>query len=276
MKYFNATSELFSSEHHKLRHKRGIYEHLKAITDFGAIKQRSVQFTFANDHADIVCRDGDIPEIDSACNPAIDATLFSVEFFNKPLSDDNFHKYDKQKKEVFAMDSGGQVVIRPYAAVTWISWEEKSWWEKEEGQSDHKKVFPNEYRSIAIEWGQAMDAYNAAKKAYEKALGRKFTLTDLIFPLAPVYHNAKEEILLRKMNYRLRKVIYQYARIQMADLYAHFSPVEFIHDTDILKSPNFSDGLGSENIWEWIKKVGERKFYRVEYGLELTSEQKRN
>ncbi|WP_373516818.1 hypothetical protein, partial [Pricia sp.] len=265
LKYLNATSELFSSEYHKLRHKRGIYEHLKAITDFGAIKERSVQFTFGNDHSDIVCRDGDIPEIDSACNPAIDSTLFSVEFFNKSLSDENFHKYDGQKKKVFKMDSGGQVVIPPYAAVPRISWEEKSWWEKEEGESDHKKVFHSDYRSIAIDWGQAMDAYKAAKKAYEKSLGRKFTLTDLIFPLAPVYHQAKEEILLREMNYRYRKVIYHYARIQMADLYAHFSPVEFIHDGDILKSRDFNDGMGSESIWERIKKVGEGKFYRVEY-----------
>jgi len=265
LKYFNATSELFSSKYHKLRHKRGIYEHLNAITDFSAIKERSVQFTFGNDHADIVCRDGDIPEIDSACNPAIDSTLFSVEFFNKRLSDKNYRKYNDQKKEIFMMNSGRQVVVPPYAAVPRISWEEKNWWEKKEGESDHKKVFHNDYRSIAIDWGKAMDAYKAAKKSYEKAVGRKTTLTDLIIPLKPVYHKAKEETLLRKLNYRYRKVIYHYARIQMADLYAHFSPVEFINDKDILNSQDFGDGLGSENIWERIKKVGEDKFYRVEY-----------
>ena len=276
LKYFNAMSELFSQKHHKLRHERGIYEHLKKITDFDSIIDRSVQFTFGNDRADIVCRDGDLPEIDSACNPKQDCTLYSVEFFSKGLSQDNINKYiNEQQKEIFQMESGSQVVIPPFTATPRISWEEKKWWEKKEGEIEYKKVFYKDYRSIAIDWGEAMDAYIQAKKDCEEAENCKFKLIDLLLPISPVYQGVKKQVLLQKLNYRYRKVIYHYARIQMADLYAHFSPVEFILDKDILSSPEFNDKLGNESIWERIKNAGEGKFYRVDYNQDWTEEEKR-
>lgn len=49
-------------------------------------------------------------------------------------------------------------------------------------------------------------------------------------------------------------------------------------DGDILKTEDFNDKLGSESIWERIKKLGADKFYIVEYskkGKNSTSEQER-
>ena len=56
--------------------------------------------------------------------------------------------------------------------------------------------------------------------------------------------------------------------------------MSFIHNERILQHPDFNDGLGN-TVWERIKKVGENKFYRVEYDKNLkkvknmTSEAKR-
>ncbi|CAM3510864.1 DUF4280 domain-containing protein [Zobellia roscoffensis] len=276
LKYLNGISELFGSEHHKLRNKRGIYEHLKAITDFNALKDRSVQFTFANDRADIVCRDGDIPKIDCACNPKIDSSLFSVEFFGNGLSDKNMNEYlNNQGKEILSMPSGGEVVIPSHAAVPRLK--------AEENENDPSIIEIKEwadYRSLALDWGEAMGEYINAKKAYEKVAGRKFSLKDLFFTAPYLYDKAEENVKLAVMNNRYRKLIRQYGRIQIADLYAHFAPVSFIHNEKILKHPDFeNDGLGG-TVWERIKKVGQDKFYRVEYGTgegqgEMTSEQKR-
>ncbi|WP_373516789.1 DUF4280 domain-containing protein [Pricia sp.] len=250
-KYMSALSELFSAKHNKLRHQRGIYEHLKAITDFDALKERSVQFTFANDHGDIVCRDGDIPEIDSACNPKTDTTLFSAEFFRKKVP---ASYASDQNKKVIALKDGGFVVIPPYSAVPRL-----------EAQEINGKVVIHDdwtdYRGIAIDWGNAMFRFRSLKKEHEKQQGRKIDLGDIFNPIKQGYAFATWAAL--KMAYF--QTIYHYGRLQVADLYAHFSPVEFIHNETILNGPGFDDGLGNQNIWERIKKVGEKKFYRVEY-----------
>ncbi|SHJ77432.1 DUF4280 domain-containing protein [Pseudozobellia thermophila] len=255
LKYLNGISELFSQEHHKLRNKRGIYEHVKAITDFNAIKERAVQFTFTNDHADIVCRDGDIPEIDSACDPKIDSTLFSVEFFSNQVP---AHYAKDQGKEIVELKEGGFLVIPPYAAVPRLNAKE------DKKAKDGVKIETwNDYRSIAIDWGNAMAKYKRLKKEYERLTGRKMTLTE--FLISPLYKKGKEVVKSQQLKKAYRMVVYHYARIQIADLYAHFSPVEFIHNEKILESKYFEDSLGNTSIWERIKKAGESKFYRVEY-----------
>ena len=249
VKFGNALSDLFNPEYHKLRNKRGIYEHLKAITNFDTLKDRSVQFTFSNDRGDLVIRDGDIPKIDSACNPKRDKTLYSVEFFTNGAPD--YYSKD-QGKEIVTLEGGGSLVIPPYAAVPRIEVEK----DKETGK---EKLVPwKDYRSIAIDWGNAINKYKQLLKV------NKLTWKDLFFP----------RLVARKIKLSLwhRAMLYHYGRIQHADLYAHFSPVGLINNDKILKHKDFNDNLGNESIWERIKKAGEGKFYRVEYDKQDNTE----
>lgn len=219
-------------------------------------------------------------EIDSACDPKIDSSLFSVEFFSKGVPDKHLDTYlNTQKKEIYSLKSGGQLVLPPYAAVPRIKWEKKSWWKRKKGESNYEKNYWNDYRSIAKDWGQAMAEYKRLKKEFEKLTGRNMTLTE--FFISPLYKKGKEFIKNQQLKNAYRNVVYHYARIQIADLYAHFSPVEFIHEADILDDGDFKkDALGNTNIWERIKKAGENKFYRMEYAdgkieeRDLTDKQK--
>jgi len=261
LKYLNGISELFSSKYHKLRHKRGIYEHLDAITVFDILNKNAVQFTFTNDHADIVVRDGDIPGIASACNPNRDTSLYSVEFLPKGKEVPAHYK-GSQGKEVVEMENGGNLVIPAYAVIQRLKAI------KDDSKISGVKIEDDwaSYRSIAIDWGNAMSTYRKLKKEYQKLTKQKLSFLDLILPGHFVSRKSMEVITKLRLGYWFRKVIYQYARIQIADLYAHFSPVEFINNKKILKtSADFNDNLGNDTVWERIKKSGEQKFYRVEY-----------
>jgi len=261
LKYLNGISELFSSKHHKLRHKRGIYEHLDAITIFDILNKNAVQFTFTNDHADIVVRDGDIPGIASACNPNLDTSLYSVEFLPQGQEVPAYYT-SSQDKEIIPIENGGNLVIPAYAVIQRLKAI------KDDNKIGGVKIEDDwaSYRNIAIDWGNAMSTYRKLKKEYQKLTKQQLSFLDLILPERFVSRKSMEVITKLQLSYWFRKVIYHYARIQIADLYAHFSPVEFINNNKILKtSSDFNDNLGNDTIWERIKKSGEQKFYRVEY-----------
>ncbi|MBI9058547.1 MAG: PAAR domain-containing protein [Labilibaculum sp.] len=245
LKFFNSMSDLFNPKYHKLHHRRGIYEHLKDLNVFEQLKERSVQFTFANDRGDLVIRDGDIPEIDSACNPDRDNSLYSVEFLRNGEVDDN--KSNSVKKTVPIKDEGN-LLIPAYSAVPRLFVEEKD--------GVVIKEYWDDYNSVATDFGNAAAKFVSLQKKF------KFTYKDILSPIGRKTKQAIEIYISHK------QMLYHYGRIQEADLYAHFSPVEFIMDGDILKHSDFDDKLGQGSIWERIKKMGENKFYRVEYGDE--------
>lgn len=246
LKFMNHMSQLFDPKYHKLHNKRGIYEHLKALSVFEDLQKRAVQFTFSNDRGDLVIRDGDIPETDSACNPKRDSTLYSVEYFKTKAPE----KYKtEQGKDIISIKNGGELIVPSYAAIPRIhAIEDPS------VEGGIRKEFWEDYKSVATDWGEAISKFKQVMKT------SKLTWKDLFIPGYIYYEkHLKPDALHRNM-------LYHYGRIQEADLYAHFSPVEFILDNDILKHPDFDDKLGQQSIWERIKKLGENKFYRVNYG----------
>ncbi|WP_026449546.1 hypothetical protein [Aequorivita capsosiphonis] len=89
------------------------------------------------------------------------------------------------------------------------------------------------------------------------------TFLDYLFPVKKYLEYRSDKIKAKRLH---RHALYSYGRIQEADLYAHFSPVEFILDDKLLKTKDFKDALGDENIWGRLKKLGNDRFYRVEYG----------
>lgn len=252
VKFANALSDLFDPEKHKLRNKRGIYEHLKTITDFDALKERAIQFTFCNDRGDLVIRDGDIPEIDSACNPKRDTSLYSIELYSKEVAIPEYYT-TSQGKEIIAMEHGN-LILPSYCAIPRIEVEKN----KETGEEELKEW--KDYRSIALDWGRAFSNYKKVLKDH------KYTWKDLFLP-----NLVGKEL---ELEFWHRSMLYHYGRIQVADLYAHFSPVGLLLNEKILENKDFEDGLGNTTIWDRIKKAGESKFYRVESGNEETKESK--
>ncbi|WP_051285049.1 DUF4280 domain-containing protein [Aequorivita capsosiphonis] len=259
--FLNGLSELFDPKYHKLRHKRGIYEHLWEITDFQALAERAVQFTFTNDRGDLVSVDGDIPYISSACNPIPDNTLYSVEFFAKAIPED----YPTvQGKEIINLEAGGSLVIPPYAAIPRLEAVE------DPTEDDGVRIDPwEDYRSVATDWGNAYSNFN------QFVVSKNMTFLDYLFPVKKYLEYRSDKIKAKRLH---RHALYSYGRIQEADLYAHFSPVEFILDDKLLKTDDFKDALGDENIWDRLKKLGGDRFYRVEYDKdpnEMSEEEKR-
>ncbi|SHF71662.1 hypothetical protein SAMN05443144_11262 [Fodinibius roseus] len=269
-KFMNGIAELFSLARNKLKHRRGMIEHLQAITDWEAFKKRALQFTFSNDRGDLVCRDGDMPKMRCACNPRVDATLYSAEYF-PDHSDVPAPYLSLQEKELIDLEEGGCLVVPAYAVIQRIHVTEDP--DQPDGK---KKEFWEDYRSVARDWGNALARYKRLKRQYRQDSGRAFEEG----PLSRRYPGWDDHGY-GKVARAHRRMLYHYGRLQHGDLFAHRSPVGLIHDPDLLgASGSFDDKFGSSSIWERIKKAGEDMFYRVEYdedpdGGEPLDEEKR-
>ncbi|HET8735296.1 MAG TPA: DUF4280 domain-containing protein [Pricia sp.] len=273
--YLNSISDLFDPDHHKLKHERGIYEHLKKIVgDWPAFKERAVQFTFANDRGDLVLRDGDIPEIDSACHPERDTTLYSVEFFSSRKKIPTEYETVQGKKVIdLSMEEQGIegfIVIPPYIANRRFDYDALEDLNDPTKEQKEHGVEWGDYKSVCIRWGIAMARYKKLKKEYNKVAKDKWYVPE---------YDRENNILLRnwehlKVDWLYLQTARWYAPLQTADLYAHFSPVGLINHKRILSDfeKYCDDTVGTtESIWERIKKVGENKFYRVEFDGKLSS-----
>ncbi|WP_026449541.1 hypothetical protein [Aequorivita capsosiphonis] len=96
------------------------------------------------------------------------------------------------------------------------------------------------------------------------------TFLDYLFPVKKYLEYRSDKTKAKRLH---RHALYSYGRIQEADLYAHFSPVEFILDDKLLKTKDFKDALGDENIWDRLKKLGGDRFYRVQYKRNETDDE---
>ncbi|WP_461532479.1 DUF4280 domain-containing protein [Sinomicrobium sp.] len=278
MKYLNSISDLFDEKYNKLLNERGIVEHLKAITgSWVDFKMRGVQFTFANDRGDLVLRDGDIPEMDSACNPDRDTSLYSVEFFTEREQIPDYYQTQQNKQIIDLSEEeegvSGFIVIPPYIANRRFDFDKVDEENKEE--LEHCAEWDN-YRHVCVKWGLAIAKYKSLKKEYNKVAKEKWYVPE---------YDRDRNILLKnmehlKVDWSYLQAARWYAPLQEADLYAHFSPVGLINHKKLL-SDFPDDQLGKGSIWDRIIKAGEKKFYRVDYGddpnvvVEMTEEDKR-
>lgn len=174
--FFNAISDLYNPKYKKIYNNRGLFEHVKTICgNWEDFKSRAVQFTFTNDRADLVSIDGDIPEINSACNPKIDKTLFSAEYLHRASSIPSYYTNSQNKKIIDLKTMGaesGFLVIPPYVANRRFDFsdvdDDSSFQEKEEGKEW------GTYKDVAVLWAVAMNAFRIAKSNYEKHSKHKF------------------------------------------------------------------------------------------------------
>jgi hypothetical protein len=213
-----------------------------------------------------VLRDGDIPGIDSACNPRRDTTLYSVEFFSsrKKIPIEYETVQGKQVVDLSKEEKGveGFIVIPPYIANRRFDFDaledDSTREEKEHG------VEWGDYKSVCIRWGIAMARYKKLKKQYNKVAKDKRYVPGYDRDGNPLFKSLAH----LKVDWRYLQTARWYAPLQVADLYAHFSPVGLINHKRLLSDfENYCDDTvgTTESIWERIKKVGENKFYRVAF-----------
>ncbi|SHG57320.1 hypothetical protein SAMN05443144_13516 [Fodinibius roseus] len=282
--FLNRLAELFSRSRDKLQHERGMVEHLQAITgDWDAFAGRAIQFTFANDRADMVTRDGDIPGVTSACNPEGDDRLFCAEYMSprrRPMS----YRGPEGRKPI-ATDTSGTLILSEYMANRRFEYGDLGWFPSEEEQKHGQEW--GDFERVAIAWGNAFETYKARKRVFEERTGRpyEYKYAGLVKNLVRrlnrgrwewnrlsgaarefldnlTRHEAERQYEVTTRAYEA--MLERYAHLQQAQLYAHSAPVTLIHHKKVL-SDFPADGLGNGSIWERIKKAGEDMFYRVEY-----------
>lgn len=292
----NGLSQIFDKEYNKLLQERGIYEHLKAILkDWNAYKERCVQFTFSNDRGDMVIRDGDIPEIKSACDPDRNTDVFHLHYLGRTVSAKSDKGNPKMKHYQFPH---GKAFIKWYDYMANRRFDPKKLYKEEEV----KKIAPHlkdksewgTYMKIAKDCMQAFDVFVMNKQNYEFCHKEKFTPKPLIGEFLKSSFGVMKFVVMpaiEMMNDKARAYNYvnecyddylkKYAALQEAQLYAHFAPVAFIRDIRILqpKIPHTekelwrgingdfpNDQYGITTIFDRINKVGENIFYRIDEG----------
>ncbi|MDT7830124.1 hypothetical protein RQM65_15760 [Pricia sp. S334] len=272
LKFLNGLADVFNPEHNKVRHERGIYEHLKEILNgWEAYTERCVQFTFANDRGDLVTRDGDIPDVQSACNPAIDESLFCAEY----TAPDDF---ERSGKKIVSTLQGGYLVLSTHLANRRFEFDHL----KKDADEKLKKEGEEwgDFESVALYWADAFEEYKIQKAKFKATFGETYRYTNVVADRYrrisqwideknPFADDRTEWEKQYKKAYNIvtdayEDMLLKYASLQQACLYAHFAPVSLInHGKLISDMPH--DGLGTGSIAKRIAKAGEGKFYRVEY-----------
>lgn len=287
-KLVNGLSQIFDKEYKKLLHERGIYEHLKAIlADWDAYKSRCVQFTFSNDRGDMVIRDGDIPEIKSACDPQNNTDAFHLHYAGRKVSAKSDKGTSRMKHKKLSYGGG---FMKWYDYMANRRFDPTKLYKEE----DIKKMNPykrdkNEwgtYMSVANDCMQAFDMFISAKERYEMYCNKKFVpksikaeLLELV-PMMDILEMVNDEKRAYKcVNSCYNAYLRKYAALHDAQLYAHFAPVAFIRDIRILqpKTPHTQkeiwnaingdfpdDKYGTTTIFDRISKAGEDIFYRID------------
>ncbi len=271
-KLLNGLAEIFEPKHNKVQHERGIYEHLKEILNgWEDYTERCVQFTFANDRGDLVTRDGDIPDIQSACNPAIDESLFCAEY----MTPDNL---ERSGKKIISTAQGGYLVLSTHIANRRFEFDHLKKNAKERLKKEGEEW--GDFESVALYWADAFEEYKIQKVKFETLFGDKYRYTNIVadryrrtnewwdeknpFSNDSTEREASYKKMYKSVTDAYEGMLLKYASLQQANLYAHFAPVSLInHDKMISDMPD--DGLGNSSIAKRIAKAGENKFYRVEY-----------
>lgn len=297
--YIDGLADLFNETYNKLQHEEGIYEHLKKITgDWDAYKSRAVQFDFTNDRGDPVTRCGDIPGIDSACDPQGDWTLLSFEVYPRGTDLKGTVSDMGNKKRIPVYDAGaeylGDLFLPSFIAnrrIEFNDWEEQVWTDYETLAMDYARCFLRYHRLKQYyyeKYGETFDPYNGSTAVasldatvhgcYAQEL--EWVKTPLVL-LYQRFFAASAKSLKADVQwivgYHYIAALLEYAALQEADLYAHFSPVPLLTNKKILDDWHYErDTIGvTTNIWERILKVGGKRFYRIEKDRGLDDKLKR-
>ena len=266
----NKLAKIFSLKYNKLYHNRGINEHLEAILEdqIETYRNRCVQFTFTNDRGDMVIRDGDIPKIKSACDPETNTDAFHCHFVGKDLKAKSDNDNPKMCCRIEFPD-GNYVKYSDYFVNRRFNMKEVNQkYNYEKNIKEFELEEWGDYKTVLTRCMEAFNAFTTRKKWYESQYGkfvfRRFIV--LMFRRAPlsIYHFfSKKTAAYDDVHNHYAKYLNAYAAFFQAQLYAHFAPVSWINNEEIL-SDFPDDNYGKISIFDRICKAGKDIFYRID------------
>ncbi|CAG7729171.1 unnamed protein product [Allacma fusca] len=262
--YGPALAHVFTKDRNK--QKYGIDEwtaKLLGTDGWNTLKKRAVQFTFANDRADTVMLDGDIPGIANA-RAKDDNTMFGWDKWTtysvgagglSPNSDLTMKITDFGKGYLntrFIVNKNNPDMVM-YLKTTYESWTKEFF-------TCHKK-----FKEAAVGYEKKYKEHWETGKIY---LDQNVILTNT----TKAFDYAKTEDLYKNMMAR-------YVWVQHVELEAHFAPVGYINRPEVFNLPDGSDRdinnwpiEEGSTIWDRIQKTAKDNgdiFYRVGYDIDF-------
>ena len=267
----NKLAKIFSLKYNKLYHNRGINEHLEAILEdqIETYRNRCVQFTFTNDRGDMVIRDGDIPKIKSACDPETNTDAFHCHFVGKDLKAKSDNDNPKMNcKELLQEES--YVKYYNYFVNRRFFTEKKKRKErinKNEIEFKIEEWVDSSYLNLLKDCMESFRLFKERKKWYEQQHGtfvfkRRLKLVS-DEPITKELFDSNILAAYYDVHNHYVKYIKAYALLFQAQLYAHFAPVSWINNEEIL-SDFPDDNYGKISIFDRICKAGKDIFYRID------------
>ncbi|MDR2235542.1 MAG: hypothetical protein LBE92_05425 [Chryseobacterium sp.] len=260
--YGPALAHIFTKDRNK--QKYGIDEwtaELLGTDNWNKLKKRAVQFTFANDRADTVMLDGDIPGIANAKGDEDDSTLFGWSKWAdikipgglSPNSDFTINITDFGKGYMntrIKVNNDNPETVN-YMKTTYESW------------ANEFCIYHKKFKNSAVR--------------YEKKYKEPWTSGEVYLDKNIILTNTDKAFDYAKTADAHRDMMARYVWMHHVELEAHFAPVGFINRSEIFNLPNES-GRDEVNwpraegntIWDRILKTAENKgdlFYRANYGI---------
>lgn len=212
---------------------------------WNTLKKRAVQFTFANDRADTVMIDGDIPGIANAKGSTDDATLLGWKgWHNVPVGTGGLSPNSDFSIKVTEFDQGymntrlkipkdhpEQVI---YLKTTYASW------------VDEFCVFHKKFKQSAV--------------TYEKKYKESWTSGDVYTKEGVILTNATKAFDYANVKDLHNDMMARYVWVHHVELEAHFAPVAFINRPEIF---NLSNGSGKRDEANWPINEGSTIWYRI-------------
>lgn len=257
--YGPALAHIFTEDRNK--QKYGIDEwtaKLIGTDNWNQLKKRAVQFTFANDRADTVMLDGDIPGIANAKGED-DCTLFGWQEWtthsaglggitqNSDLTME-ITNYGKGHMNTRIKVNKENPDLVAYQKTTYQSWADEFF-------SYHKK-------------------FKTAAVVYEKKYKEKWETGHVYMNQDVILTNTNKAFDYAKVADSHKEMMEKYVWMHHVELEAHFAPVGYFNRPEIFnlpdgktRDPNWPESEG-KTIWERIMKTSENNgdlFYRVPY-----------
>lgn len=266
--YGPALAHIFTKDRNK--QKYGIDEwtaQLLGTDNWNKLKKRAVQFTFANDRADTVMIDGDIPGIANAKSSEDDSTLFgwskwNTSYLKGGLSPNSDLAITVSDFGQGYMDTRIKVKKENPEQVSYMKTTYESW--TREFFEYHRK-----FKILAIE--------------YEKKYKEKWETGEVYMDEKVILFNSKKALEYAKVKDSHTEMMTKYVWMHHIELEAHFAPVGFINRSEIFnlpdgktRNPKWPENEGS-NIWQRILKTSDKNdiFYRYDYNINFYGDLKK-
>ncbi|WP_185269464.1 hypothetical protein [Chryseobacterium bernardetii] len=253
---------MFTKDRNKQKYGIDEWTALLLGTDnWAQLKKRGVQFTFANDRADTVMLDGDIPGIANAKGGEDDTTLLGWKtWYTIPVGTGGLSPNSDFSIKVTEFDKGYmntrlKISKTNPEKVTYLKTTYASW-------VDEFCLYHKKFKASAVQ--------------YEKKYKEPWTTGEVYMKENVILTNTRKAFEYAKVKDMHSDMMARYVWVHHVELEAHFAPVGYINRPEIFnlpdgktRSPEWPKAEGN-TIWDRIIKTAEDNadlFYRTGYGI---------